>query len=250
MIWCGRVLDPRAAILDSSRDQAIHELSDRMREIFGLVVETYLERGMPVGSKALAGNISLSPASIRGVMQELEEIGLLTHPHTSAGRVPTERGLRLFVDGIMRTAAPDRSEREEIERASAGPADRGGLWRRPRRRCRACRRSRVVLGPGSGEIISSSSFRAMAPGRAVGDPGRPRRQRREPLLAIDSAISGPRQRGSNFANARLGGLTLGEAAARRRSRSSSARTRSTSRRPSWSRAGLANGARTKTGARC
>ena len=96
--------------------QPIHELSDRMREIFGLVVETYLERGAPVGSKALAGNISLSPASIRGVMQELEEIGLLTHPHTSAGRIPTERGLRLFVDGIMRTAAPDLSERQEIER--------------------------------------------------------------------------------------------------------------------------------------
>ena len=61
-----------------------------MRSIFGLVVEAYLERGQPVGSKALAGSVSLSPASIRGVMQELEERGLLTHPHTSAGRVPTE----------------------------------------------------------------------------------------------------------------------------------------------------------------
>ena len=73
--------------------------------IFGLVVEAYLERGHPVGSKALAGSVSLSPASIRGVMQELEERGLLTHPHTSAGRVPTESGLRLFVDGIMQALA-------------------------------------------------------------------------------------------------------------------------------------------------
>ena len=56
--------------------QPISELSDRMRSIFGLVVEAYLERGHPVGSKALAGTISLSPASIRGVMQELEERGL------------------------------------------------------------------------------------------------------------------------------------------------------------------------------
>src|SRR3954470_107461 len=99
--------------------QPITELTDRMRDIFGLVVESYLERGLPVGSKVLAGSISLSPASIRGVMQDLEERGLLTHPHTSAGRVPTESGLRLFVDGIMQAAAPDPRERAEIERQIA-----------------------------------------------------------------------------------------------------------------------------------
>src|SRR6058998_3291706 len=96
--------------------QPIDELTDRMREIFGRVVEAYLERGLPIGSKALAGTVSLSPASIRGVMQELEERGLLTHPHTSAGRIPTETGLRLFVDGIMQAASPSPSERREIER--------------------------------------------------------------------------------------------------------------------------------------
>ena len=99
--------------------QPIGELTDRMRAIFGHVVEAYLERGQPVGSKVLAGSISLSPASIRGVMQELEERGLLTHPHTSAGRNPTESGLRLFVDGIMQAAAPDLRERQEIERRIA-----------------------------------------------------------------------------------------------------------------------------------
>ena len=85
----------------------IGELSIRMREIFGLVVESYLDRGTPIGSKVLAGSVNLSPASIRGVMQDLEERGLLTHPHTSAGRIPTETGLRLFVDGIMQVAAPE-----------------------------------------------------------------------------------------------------------------------------------------------
>src|SRR6478609_6145294 len=99
--------------------QPIGELTDRMRDIFGLVVEAYLERGIPVGSKTLTGSISLSPASIRGVMQDLEERGLLTHPHTSAGRIPTESGLRLFVDGIMQTAVPDPRERREIERQIA-----------------------------------------------------------------------------------------------------------------------------------
>src|SRR5690242_9328485 len=98
-----------------SMTQPIGELTDRMREIFGLVVESYLDRGLPVGSRALSGSVSLSPASIRGVMQELEERGLLTHPHTSAGRVPTEIGLRLFVDGIMQTASPNPAERAEIE---------------------------------------------------------------------------------------------------------------------------------------
>src|SRR3954471_1449431 len=99
--------------------QPIGELTDRMRDIFGLVVEAYLERGLPIGSKALASSISLSPASIRNVMQELEERGLLTHPHTSAGRIPTETGLRLFVDGIMQAAAPNPRERREIERQIA-----------------------------------------------------------------------------------------------------------------------------------
>jgi heat-inducible transcriptional repressor len=80
--------------------QPIGELTNRMRDIFGHVVEAYLERGLPVGSKVLSGSINLSPASIRGVMQELEERGLLTHPHTSAVRIPTESWLRLFVDGI------------------------------------------------------------------------------------------------------------------------------------------------------
>src|SRR5437868_10713170 len=96
--------------------EPIAELTDRMREIFGLVVESYLERGSPVGSKILAGSINLSPASIRNVMQDLEERGLLTHPHTSAGRIPTESGLRLFVDGIMQASTPDPRERAEIER--------------------------------------------------------------------------------------------------------------------------------------
>src|SRR5215213_6747368 len=95
--------------------QPISELTDRMRDIFGRVVEAYLDRGLPVGSKVLAGSVSLSPASIRGVMQELEERGLLTHPHTSAGRIPTESGLRLFVDGIMQASMPNPAERQAIE---------------------------------------------------------------------------------------------------------------------------------------
>ena len=198
--------------------QPIHELSDRMREIFGLVVETYLERGMPVGSKVLAGNISLSPASIRGVMQELEERGLLTHPHTSAGRVPTERVLRLFVDGIMQTAAPDLSERQEIERrigrdqpieealASASAALSG-----------LSHAAGVVLAPKREMILRQLSFVALAPGRAlavlVGADGSVENR----IIALDGGTSAEALgEVSNFVNARLAGLTLAEAEGRLR----------------------------------
>ena len=82
---------------------ALQELNSRAREIFRQVVEAYLATGTPVGSRTLAkfGALGLSAASIRNVMQDLEELGLLAAPHTSAGRLPTELGLRLFVDGMM-----------------------------------------------------------------------------------------------------------------------------------------------------
>ena len=103
------------------------ELTSRARDIFRAVVDGYVENGMPMGSKtiALASGLNLSPASIRGVMQELEELGLLASPHTSAGRIPTERGLRLFVDGMMQALEPSEEERAAIEaRAGAsGPVE-------------------------------------------------------------------------------------------------------------------------------
>ena len=101
----------------------VTELNDRAREIFRLVVEGYLTSGHPVGSKTLAGEggLNLSPASIRSVLAELEALGLLAAPHTSAGRMPTESGLRLFVDGMMQVAEPTAQERAAIERRLAEP---------------------------------------------------------------------------------------------------------------------------------
>ena len=101
----------------------ITELNTRAREIFRLVVEGYLSSGQPVGSKALAGEggVNLSPASIRSVLHDLEQLGLLAAPHTSAGRMPTDSGLRLFVDGMMQVAEPTREERAAIERRLSEP---------------------------------------------------------------------------------------------------------------------------------
>lgn len=104
----------------------ITELNDRARDVFRLVVESYLGTGLPVGSRTLSKfkSLSLSPASIRNVMQDLEELGLLAAPHTSAGRMPTETGLRLFVDGMMQATEPSAEERRAIE---AGIAEGGPI---------------------------------------------------------------------------------------------------------------------------
>ena len=84
-------------------DATLLGLKPRAFEIFNALVTAYLGSGQPIGSKTLAQRLrhDLSPASIRGKMSDLEEAGLLFAPHTSAGRVPTETGLRLFVDGLM-----------------------------------------------------------------------------------------------------------------------------------------------------
>src|SRR4051812_30233863 len=107
----------------------VSEMTERARDVFRMVVESYLGAGAPVGSRTISRlpGINLSPASIRNVMQDLEELGLLSHPHTSAGRVPTETGLRLFVDGMMQAAEPSAEERAAIEaRLEGGGPGEGG----------------------------------------------------------------------------------------------------------------------------
>jgi heat-inducible transcriptional repressor len=99
------------------------QLDARAREIFRRVVETYLETGEPVGSRTLSkGGVQLSPASIRNTMQDLTQLGLLAAPHTSAGRLPTHAGLRLFVDGLLELGDITQEERREIEGRLAGRA--------------------------------------------------------------------------------------------------------------------------------
>jgi heat-inducible transcriptional repressor len=198
--------------------QPIGELTNRMRDIFALVVEDYLERGLPVGSRALAESISLSPASIRGVMQELEERGLLTHPHTSAGRIPTDSGLRLFVDGIMQVAAPDPRERREIERRierdqpiedalAAASSALSGL----------SRAAGVVLAPKRELTLKQLNFVPLSSTRAlavlVGTDGSVENR----VVSLDGGTTANAlNEVSNFINARLSGMTLAEAETRLR----------------------------------
>jgi heat-inducible transcriptional repressor len=95
----------------------IHELSERSREIFRLIVDGYVATGEPIGSRTLSRRLAqnLSPATIRNVMADLEEAGLLYAPHTSAGRLPTEAGLRFFVHGLLEVGRLAEDERRNIE---------------------------------------------------------------------------------------------------------------------------------------
>ncbi len=95
----------------------LQKLNERSRTIFRHIVETYLATGEPVGSRNLSRHLpmALSPASIRNVMSDLEHLGFIYAPHTSAGRVPTETGLRLFVDGLLELGDLTDEERRQIE---------------------------------------------------------------------------------------------------------------------------------------
>ena len=99
----------------------IVELNERSREIFRRVVEAFVETGEPVGSRTISRKlgVQLSPATIRNVMADLEEAGLLYAPHTSAGRLPTEAGLRMFVDGLLEVGSLTEEERRSIDGQAA-----------------------------------------------------------------------------------------------------------------------------------
>ncbi|EJL30355.1 heat-inducible transcriptional repressor HrcA [Novosphingobium sp. AP12] len=194
----------------------ITELTTRARDIFRLVVEGYLSTGVPVGSKALAGpgGMNLSSASIRSVLADLEGLGLLAAPHTSAGRLPTEAGLRLFVDGIMQVAEPTVEERLAIEsRISApGPIEAAleatsmllsslssgaGVVMVPRREPRLVHLQLVPLGPG----------RALAV--LVGEDGGVENR----IVELPASLPpGALEEASNYISAHLAGRTLAQAA--------------------------------------
>ncbi len=206
----------------------VTELTTRARDIFRLVVEGYLTSGQPVGSKTLAGEggLNLSPASIRSVLAELETLGLLAAPHTSAGRMPTESGLRLFVDGMMQVSEPTAEERQVIEtRLSApGPIEAAleatstllsdisgaaGMVLVPRREPRLAQLTLVSLGPA----------RALAV--LVGEDGGI--ENRVLDLGAPTSASALEQ-ASNYITARLAGRTLADAGAAIRAEMAQGRT--------------------------
>ncbi len=198
-------------------DLPLTELSTRARTIFQLVVEGYLADGQPVGSKLLAshGRIDLSPASIRTVLADLERMGLLAAPHTSAGRLPTTSGLRLFVDGMMQMNEPTAEERAAIERRlqDGGPIEQAleatsallsdlsgaaGMVTVPQREIRLRQMSMIPL----------SSDQALAV--MVGEDGQVENR---VLQLTEPADRSALEQAANFITETMAGRTLAEAAA-------------------------------------
>ena len=194
----------------------IHELSERSREIFRRIVEAYVETGEPIGSHSLAKrlNIRLSPASIRNVMAELKGAGLLYAPHTSAGRLPTERGLRFFVDGLLEVGALSADERAAIEaHCQTDGRSVGDVLKDASDMLSGLSRcAGVVVAPKKDARIRHIEFVGLAPGRAlvvlVTEGG----------LVENRIAEIPRDmppstlvEASNYLDSRLAGRTFGEA---------------------------------------
>lgn len=206
----------------------VTELTTRSREIFRLVVEGYLSSGQPVGSKTLAGEggLNLSPASIRSVLSDLESLGLLAAPHTSAGRMPTDLGLRLFVDGMMQVAEPTPQERAAIERrlGEPGPIEQA-LEATSSILSDLSAAAGVVMVPSREPRIAQINLVPLSPGKAlavlVGEDGNIENRifnlpENTPASALEQA--------TNYISARLAGRTLAEAVGAMRKEISSGRT--------------------------
>jgi heat-inducible transcriptional repressor len=121
--------NPARPHMNKPAEDFLAVLSTRSQDIFRKIVERYLETGAPIGSRDLSRMLSLglSPASIRNVMADLEDLGLIAAPHTSAGRAPTQQGLRFFVDAMLELGAVDAEEREAIAKQIGGQNRDGKL---------------------------------------------------------------------------------------------------------------------------
>ena len=197
---------------------ALTNLNERSREIFKRIVDTYLSTGEPVGSRHLSRLLpmTLSPASVRNVMQDLEELGLVYAPHTSAGRLPTELGLRFFVDALLRDRRPVGRERGRIEaQVKAASQDQIARSRSTPRR-RPCSPG---LTRGAGVVVTSKEnarlkhieFVRLEPERALAvlvaeDGSIENRVLQIPLGLPASALV----EASNYLNARIRGRTIDE----------------------------------------
>ena len=149
----------------------LSDLNDRSREVFRRVVEAYLATGEPVGSRTLTRDMTekVSAATIRNVMQDLEHLGLLDHPHVSAGRMPTQLGLRLFVDGLMEAGPVSATDREMIdETLGRDSGDTGAMMDRVSTALSALTHgASLVLMPKQEAPLRHIEFVGLAPDRVL-----------------------------------------------------------------------------------
>src|SRR5258706_2845783 len=193
-------------------------LNERSREIFRQIVDSYLATGEPMGSRHLSRLITmpLSPASVRNVMQDLEELGLIYAPHTSAGRLPTERGLRFFVDALMQIGDLSDKDRAAIEGkvAAAGKSVENVLNETAGLLSGLTHAAGVVLTAKSNVRLKHIEFVRLEPERAlvvlVAEDG----QVENRILVVPSGLlTSALTEAANFLNAHGRGRTLAEAKA-------------------------------------
>jgi heat-inducible transcriptional repressor len=150
---------------------AIGALSERSRDIFRQIVDAYVESGEPVGSRTISRRLGLglSPATIRNTMAELEEAGLLYAPHTSAGRLPTDQGLRLFVDGLLEVGRLSQDERQNLDArcVAAGRSLPQMLEEASTALSGLSRCAGLVLAPKTERSLKHVEFVNLGPGRAL-----------------------------------------------------------------------------------
>ncbi len=193
-------------------------LDRRSREIFRRIVETYLDTGEPVGSRNISRilPVTLSPASVRNVMADLEQLGLIRAPHTSAGRLPTEFGLRFFVDALLEIGDLTADERRQIEtQVKAGHPGRSvedALSEASQMLSGLTRGAGVVLAGKADVKLKHIEFVRLEPGKAlvvlVGEDGSVENR----LIDLDAGTTpSALVEAANYLNTRLRGHTLSDA---------------------------------------
>lgn len=190
-------------------------LNERSREIFRFIVDAYMETGEPIGSRTIARRLNgtLSPATIRNVMSDLELAGLLYAPYTSAGRLPTEAGLRLFVSGLLQVGALDTEERRAIEAncQAAGRSVEDVLGQASSMLSGLSQCASLVLAPKAEASLRHVEFVSLKPGRVLAVMVSENGLVENRLLEVpaDVPVSALIEAG-NFLSARLSGRTLAE----------------------------------------
>lgn len=195
---------------------SISDLNKRSIEIFRQLVDAYVETGEPVGSRTLSRrlDVSLSPATIRNIMADLEDAGLLYAPHTSAGRLPTEEGMRFFVHGLLQVGTISDFDRAEMERQcqTAGRSLSDVLEQATTALSGLSQCASLVLAPKAESSLKHIEFVALGVGRALvvmmTEDGLVENRILDIPPTIPSSIL---IEASNYLNARLVGRTLTEA---------------------------------------
>ncbi|MBM1689401.1 heat-inducible transcriptional repressor HrcA [Sulfitobacter geojensis] len=199
----------------SETSNLLQDMNARSREVFRRVVEGYLASGDPVGSRTLTRDFSekVSAATIRNVMQDLEYMGVLGSPHTSAGRIPTQMGLRMFVDGMIEIGDPTDMDREKIDATmGSNAADVGGLLDRVGSALSGVTQgASLVLTPKHEAPIKHIEFVSLSPERALvvlvfSDGHVENRLFTPPLGQTPSSM----REAANFLNAIVEGKTISE----------------------------------------